>query len=326
MTASSLSDAFVANYKYNGWKAGVMFWQYSSDPNGTICSGAITPLLNLLSSTNTNSTNSTTTNTTANSTNSTTNSTNTTANSTSTNSTNTSNANSTSLAYPIRFSYINRIIDWSTITGLAKSLGVPGYAPANIYNYVCISYWTYSYGPVDSALLWHNPTGYFGTGSQFGSNDTIIRSKIKQLYSSKGIKLMLGVFGQVELPSTANFDPQLCAKKLAAYAIAYSFDGVDINWNDMYSFTVGKGEDWLANFTLTLQSLAPSLIITHSPLASYFGSTFPKGGYAQVHKLAGSTIAFYNVIFYGQSLFNTYNTSKSLFNSSGGYFANTSVN
>jgi hypothetical protein len=48
MSAQSLSDAFVANYKYNGWYAGVMFWQYSSDRNGSICSNSITALMNLV--------------------------------------------------------------------------------------------------------------------------------------------------------------------------------------------------------------------------------------------------------------------------------------
>lgn len=239
MTASSISSAILANYQFNGWQTGVMFWQYSSDPNGTIISDAITPLLSLLNSTSpvntttntttnstnsnstnstnstgTNSTNATKTNTTntnstnTNSTNSTntnntnnnttkTNSTNST-NTTNTNSTNTTNSSSkTTLTYPIRWTYISKITEWSTIKGLAKSLGIPGYAPTHIYNYVCLGFWTYSYGPVESAYLWHNPIGYFGTGSPFGSTNTQIRTNIKQIFASKGIKLMLGVFGKM---------------------------------------------------------------------------------------------------------------------------------
>lgn len=45
-----------------------------------------------------------------------------------------------------------------------------------------------------------------------------------------------------------------------------------------------------------------------------------------MHKLAGSSISFYNVLFYEQSNFNTYNTSNSLFNTSGGSYTGTSVN
>jgi chitinase len=91
---------------------------------------------------------------------------------------------------------------------------------------------------------------------------------------------------------------------------------------------VGKGEAWLADFTLTLKKLLPSLIITHSPLSSFFStsSSFPKGGYLQVHKLAGSAISFYNVLFFNQSPSNNYNTPNSLFNKSNGAYAQSSVN
>lgn len=198
-------------------------------------------------------------------------------------------------------------------------MGIPGYAPNHIYNYICLSLWTYSYGPYDAAMAWHNPIGYFGTTSAFGSTNAKIRSSIKQILSSKGIKLMLGIFGSVELPSTSSFDPVNCAQKLADYAVAYGYDGVDINWNDEFSFVAGKGERWLSNFTLSLKLLAPSLIITHSPKAAYF-ATYVQGGYAQVHRLAGSAISFFNVIFYGQA--KPYNTGQTLFNSSSGTAVN----
>ena len=34
MSPTALSQAFLAAYKYKGWKTGVMFWQYSADTNG----------------------------------------------------------------------------------------------------------------------------------------------------------------------------------------------------------------------------------------------------------------------------------------------------
>jgi len=100
MTASSIADAIVANYRFNRWQAGVMFWQYSSDPNGTICATAITPLLNLLNiTTPTNITQNTTTN-----------STNITGNTTNNNTTNTNTTNTTTnssvVLFPVRFTYI----------------------------------------------------------------------------------------------------------------------------------------------------------------------------------------------------------------------------
>jgi chitinase len=40
MSASDLDSAISHNYPYNGWKTGVMFWQYSSDTNGDMGNGA----------------------------------------------------------------------------------------------------------------------------------------------------------------------------------------------------------------------------------------------------------------------------------------------
>jgi chitinase len=40
MTGANIDAAIAANYPYNGWSTGVMFWQYSSDANGAICTEA----------------------------------------------------------------------------------------------------------------------------------------------------------------------------------------------------------------------------------------------------------------------------------------------
>ena len=48
MTAQALSAAFVAEYQYNKWNTGVMFWQYSSDPSGTIVNQTISSLLSIV--------------------------------------------------------------------------------------------------------------------------------------------------------------------------------------------------------------------------------------------------------------------------------------
>ncbi len=50
MSAADLSASFVAAYKYNGWKTGVMFWQFSSDPTSAIVDTAMGGLLALLNS------------------------------------------------------------------------------------------------------------------------------------------------------------------------------------------------------------------------------------------------------------------------------------
>jgi chitinase len=45
MTAAAIDAAIAANYPYNQWKAGVMFWQYSSDSTGAICNEATKSLM-----------------------------------------------------------------------------------------------------------------------------------------------------------------------------------------------------------------------------------------------------------------------------------------
>lgn len=47
MLPSDINAAIAANYPYNGWKTGIMFWQYSSDLNGSICSQAAAFLLSV---------------------------------------------------------------------------------------------------------------------------------------------------------------------------------------------------------------------------------------------------------------------------------------
>lgn len=188
MNIGDLGKAAANNYAFNGWKAGIMFWQYSSDANGTLISQAVTPLINLISN---NPISNSTTNSTKN------NSTNSTNFNTTNNITNTTNTNISiwNPSLPVRMTYISNIMYWTGINNIAISLSIPGYTKSNIYNVICIGYWTVRFGPVNAAILWANPTAYFGTKSQFGTTNTQIRASLKSLYTSKGIKLLLGVFG-----------------------------------------------------------------------------------------------------------------------------------
>lgn len=47
MLPSDINAAIAANYPYNGWKTGIMFWQYSSDLDGSICKTAAAFLLSV---------------------------------------------------------------------------------------------------------------------------------------------------------------------------------------------------------------------------------------------------------------------------------------
>jgi len=228
---------------------------------------------------------------------------------------------------PIRLIYIDKISNWGSAAGLAASLAVPGYAPPHLYNYVVLSFWLYPSGPADAALLWANPSTYFGTASSFGSTDSQIRTNLKSLYSSNGIKLMVSAFGSTQSPTSSGFNPIACATQLASYVSTYSLDGVDIDWEDTPAFQSGTGEAWLITFTTTLRQLLPNAIITHAPQAPYFGGTalYPKNAYLAVEQAVGSMIQFYNIQFYNQGS-TPYNTANLLFNSSGGWAPGTSVN
>lgn len=94
-------------------------------------------------------------------------------------------------SYPIRFAYVNTL-DWSSSKGMAKSMGVPGYAPPHLYNYICLTFWTFGQGPLDAALAWNQSSTYL---SSFGSSDQNIRANIKKIYNDNGIKLMVSAFG-----------------------------------------------------------------------------------------------------------------------------------
>lgn len=39
-----LGSAILSEYQYNKWKTGVMLYQYSSDPSGTILANVLSPL------------------------------------------------------------------------------------------------------------------------------------------------------------------------------------------------------------------------------------------------------------------------------------------
>lgn len=101
----------------------------------------------------------------------------------------------TNATYPVRFAYINRINSWWPPEAIAAGLGVPGYAPATIYNYIAFAFWTYSGGPVDIVKLWSDPITYFGSSSVFGSTKLAIQQNIKKKYNDNGIKLLISAFG-----------------------------------------------------------------------------------------------------------------------------------
>ena len=75
---------------------------------------------------------------------------------------------STTVTYPIKFAYINKLNSWASPSVIAKGMAIPGYSTHNNYNYICYTYYLCS-GPLDIALVWNNPIAHLGT--LFGSTN-----------------------------------------------------------------------------------------------------------------------------------------------------------
>jgi len=137
--------------------------------------------------------------------------------------------------------YIDALSSWYPAKAIAAALAVPGYAKPHLYNYVVLAFWLYPSGPADAAAVWANPINYFGSDSEFGKDGDAIRKKIKSIYHSNGIKLMVSAFGSTQTPTSSGFDPVKCATQLASFVSDNSFDGVDIDWEDTAAFDAGTG-------------------------------------------------------------------------------------
>lgn len=108
-------------------------------------------------------------------------------------------------------------------------MGLPGLAPPHIYNYFALSFWTFSSGPVDVALIWSEPLTYLGPTS-YGSTTDEVQKALKKIYNDNGVKIMISAFGSTEHPTTAGYDPIECAKDLAQFVLDNNLDGVDVDW------------------------------------------------------------------------------------------------
>eukprot|EP01084_Bolivina_argentea_P029989 55636_1 len=225
---------------------------------------------------------------------------------------------------------------------LLSSLGVPGYSnhPYNVLKFgawnsgseesVCASAayaWEYLSAWIIDPALRMNLTGSLHPTS----NE--LRTAIKGIYDSHNITLFISagnsyLYTIFDYPQRDRRVATDVATSLSQYAVNYSYDGVDINWQEpLYFNHNGDGEIWLTNFTAvlynTLSNEPTKYYITHSPAAPSFGGTYTQGAYLTVHTNVGHMIDWYNIQFCNQGI--SYNTFETMFIESIGWSSNSSV-
>lgn len=128
------------------------------------------------------------------------------------------------------------------------------------------------------------------------------RQAVLDTYHASGIALMLSVFGGEDTPTTSGVDAASFASTIAAFVKQYSFDGVDIDYEDFDAMSAGTAAEWIEIFHTSLRSgLGDAYLISHAPIAPWFDtSESPDGGYASVWKSVGTTLDWFNVQFYNQ--------------------------
>ncbi|KAI0028668.1 glycoside hydrolase family 18 protein [Vararia minispora EC-137] len=169
-------------------------------------------------------------------------------------------------------------------------------------------------GPADQALAW----------AQLSAAQ---RSQIKASYAAAGIKLVVSAFGATDVPTTAGADPVKTADTMATWVTTYALDGLDVDYEDFKAFNDGsdRAVKWLVAFTRHLRERLPvdKYIISHAPVAPWFGRGYAGGGYLAVHAAVGPLINYYNIQFYNQG--GDYATVDSLLNKSGSAQPGTSL-
>eukprot|EP01117_Protostelium_nocturnum_P016364 TRINITY_DN6468_c0_g1_i1.p1 TRINITY_DN6468_c0_g1~~TRINITY_DN6468_c0_g1_i1.p1 ORF type:complete len:362 (-),score=107.75 TRINITY_DN6468_c0_g1_i1:137-1222(-) len=214
--------------------------------------------------------------------------------------------NSTFAKKPKFVIYTDDAIQWGD---WAKSFFVPGSAPSNAYNVINIAFWM-SNGPSDMAQQW-------------ASLSDATRNQFIAAYHKAGIKVIISAFGAADAHPSKR-DAAQVARELAAFAIKYKFDGVDIDYEDEESFSKGYGAQWVITLHKTLRSILPkSAIITHAPQGPHFATeTFKDQSYVAINKAVGNTVDWYNVQFYNNG---GYTTCQDLMFNRNGYGSKTSV-
>eukprot|EP01083_Nonionella_stella_P057985 151991_1 len=244
-------------------------------------------------------------------------------------------------SYPYFVSYVG-LGSYGIDEAFLEYIGVPGYGGShgyNVLNFAGCACYDYEYNACDgwAALAWQEietqitkPTLRTTLTGKANPTADELRAAIKALYSAHNVLIFISVFGSRDdrdHPVLEGRDASTIAFQIASYAKTYLYDGVDVDWEE--GFTYPNSEIWLNTLTTELRAnLNPNQLLTHAPQAPYFmGSTlnqYPDGGYLTVHATVGDDIDWYNVQFYNQGS-TTYDTYTTLFVAANGWSSNSAV-
>lgn len=76
-------------------------------------------------------------------------------------------SSTSSIEYPVRFTYVNAVASWSSYRNILSGMGVPGYAAKHNYNYIALAFWSYP-NLLDMVKLWDDPVKYLGSRTELG--------------------------------------------------------------------------------------------------------------------------------------------------------------
>ncbi|GJJ10262.1 hypothetical protein Clacol_004488 [Clathrus columnatus] len=187
--------------------------------------------------------------------------------------------------------------------------GFPSPAKLQGFNTYILAFYLSNAGPFDLAEMWASLTA-------------AQRSTMRANYKAVGVDtILVSAFGSTDIPTTTGVNPTTMAQKLAQFVSDFGLDGVDVDYEDFNAVQAGTAVAWLVTLTTELRSLmGPNKILTHAPVAPWFGLGGP---YLMLDQKVGSQIDWYNIQFYSQGT--EYTTCDSLVTQSGGVFPNTSI-
>lgn len=120
-------------------------------------------------------------------------------------------------------------------TGVPDPDDIDGF---NVYN---VAFYTSKDGATGALTNWVNA-------------DQDDRDYVKQRYEDAGISLIMSVGGEGDLMQSNGKDPAVYARQVARFAQKYSFDGVDLDYEEFDIFGRKSVIDWLTTFTLVRQN------------------------------------------------------------------------